>query len=228
MGRDADIVVVGAGITGVATARSLAAGGARRRPGRAVRARPRSGIEPRRLTDLSTLLFRPALRSARPGRAAELARAGGRGRRGAHRQDGWPRLRPGCASRTHEPSPPAGSATSCSPGPRWPGAGRSSRSQPRPCSITRRRRHPRRPVVSGAPHERGRGGRRRPRRAARDRHRARPRLGPREHGRRRDHGRRLRRCCGGLGPGAARRRRDRASGRSHVRDGYVLPTCPIR
>ena len=50
----------------------------------------------------------------------------------------------------------------------------------------------------------------------------RPRLGAGEHGRRRDHGRRLRRGCGRLGPGAARRRRDRAAGRSHARDGDVL------
>ena len=75
MGRDADIVVIGAGINGVAAARALARGGSRRRPGGAVRPRSRTGIEPRGVEDLPALVPRPALRPARAGRAAELARA---------------------------------------------------------------------------------------------------------------------------------------------------------
>ena len=61
------------------------------------------------------------------------------------------------------------------------------------------------------------------RRAARDRDRARPRLGAGEHRRRRDHCRGMRRRGGRLGPSAARWRGDRAPGRPHVRDGRVLP-----
>ena len=85
MGRDADIVVVGAGITGVATARALAQAGRgvvlidQFEPGHT------RGLEPRRLADLPPLLPRPALRPARPGRAAELARARGGVRRAADR-----------------------------------------------------------------------------------------------------------------------------------------------
>ena len=130
MGRDADIVVVGAGITGVATARALAQAGRGVVLRRAVRARARPRIEPRRIPDLPALLPRRALRPARPGSAAELARARGRVRRAADRPHRRPRLRRRSRPRTPARSPPAASGYELLSGSR--GARRGGRSRPTP------------------------------------------------------------------------------------------------
>ena len=93
MGRDADIVVIGAGITGVATARALAQAGRGVILVEQFELGSRARLESRGLADLPPLLPRPALRPARPGCAAELAGARGGVRRAADRADRRPRLR---------------------------------------------------------------------------------------------------------------------------------------
>ena len=75
MRRDADIVVVGAGIVGVATARALGRRPPLRRPARAVRARTRSRIEPRDVPHLPAQLRRRALRAPRSGGRGRVARS---------------------------------------------------------------------------------------------------------------------------------------------------------
>ncbi len=222
MGRDADIVVIGAGITGVATARALAQAGRGVDPRRAVRPGSRARLESRGLADLPPLLPRPALRPAGPGCAAELAGARGGVRRAVDRADGGPRLRSGrgrertCARLVRRPA----RAPHRHAGER-PLADR--RRADRAGALPARRRHDAgRQGVPGTAQCCRRRRSRCPRPSSRHRDRAGPRLRPGRHRRGRDHGKRLRRRRRGLGQRPPRRHRDRAPRRPHERDGRVL------
>ena len=95
MARDADIVVVGAGIVGAATARALAGTFGTVDSPRAVRSRARARLESRDLSDLPAQLPRRAVRPHGAGRRGRLARARARARRAAPRAERLARPRAG-------------------------------------------------------------------------------------------------------------------------------------
>ena len=147
MGRDADIVVVGAGITGVATARSLA------QTGRGVVLVEQFGLgHDRGSSHGASRIFRLSYPDPHYVRLAQGALQSWRELEAEVGEElivttGGLDFGP-VAVENARALAPAVSPTSCSPGPRWPGAGRSSPSQRDRALPRRRRRHPRRPGVS--------------------------------------------------------------------------------
>ena len=136
MGRDADIVVVGAGITGVATARALA------QAGRGVVLVEQFGLgHDRGSSHGASRIFRLSYPDPHYVRLAQGALQSWReleaeGGEELIVHDGRPRLRPGRASRTRARSPPAASLTSCSRGRGGPALADLRRAERRPCSTT--------------------------------------------------------------------------------------------
>ena len=172
MGRDADIVVVGAGITGVATARSLA------QSGRGVVLVEQFGLgHDRGSSHGASRIFRLSYPDPHYVRLAQGALQSWRELEAEVGEElivttGGLDFGP-VALENARALAACGVSHELLSGAEVAAALADLRGARRDGALPRRRRrHPRRPGVSGAPHERGRGGRRRPRRAARDRHRA--------------------------------------------------------